>query len=240
MSSDPEQIRQQIEQTRNELSSDVDALTDRVNPRRLAGDRVDQARGAFSRMKEKVMGRQDGHGAGQRMSHATDSMRQKGGQATDSMRHMGGQATDSMRNMGNQAGQRMSSAADSVRNEARSLGQQSREQAHGNPLAVGLIAFGAGLLISSLIPPTRQERQLAGQARDMVGGHSDQLRQQVRHQATQVGQNIGKDMRGFAQDAARSVGSSAVKGLSAIGQEGRSAAHDVGGQAREAAGELRR
>ena len=55
MSSDPDRIRREIETTRNELSSDVDALTDKVNPRRIAGDRVGQARGAVTRAKEKMM-----------------------------------------------------------------------------------------------------------------------------------------------------------------------------------------
>ncbi|MEK8109107.1 DUF3618 domain-containing protein [Micromonospora sp. M12] len=45
VSSDPDQIRREIETTREELSNDVDALTDRVNPRRIAGDRVGQAAG---------------------------------------------------------------------------------------------------------------------------------------------------------------------------------------------------
>ncbi|MEU8084329.1 DUF3618 domain-containing protein [Micromonospora sp. NPDC049101] len=93
MSSDPDRIRREIETTRTELSNDVDALTDRVNPRRIAGDRAGQARDAFARAKEKMMG-SSGH-------------------------------------LGQEAGQRMSHAAGSVRDETRSLGQQSREQAQG-------------------------------------------------------------------------------------------------------------
>lgn len=198
MSTDPERIRQQIEHTRNELSSDINALADMVNPRRIAGDRVGQARGAFNRAKEKVMGTQqmDGHGAAQRMS----------------------------------------SAAGSVREEARSLGHQSREQAQGNPLAAGLIAFGAGLVASALIPPSRPERQWAGQAKGMVTEHSGVLREQ----ASQVGHQLRDDLRQPAQQAARSVGSTAVHGASAVGQQGRSAAQQVRGQAQEATGELRR
>jgi hypothetical protein len=51
--SDPDRIRWEIENTRNELSSDIDALADRVNPRRMAGERVGQARGALTRVKER-------------------------------------------------------------------------------------------------------------------------------------------------------------------------------------------
>jgi hypothetical protein len=230
MSNDPDRIRWEIENTRNELSSDVDALADKVNPRRIAGERVGQARGAFTRAREKVMGVQsDGHGAAQRMSQATG---QRMSHAADSAREFGGQSRD-----------RMSHAADS----ARAFGEQSRQQAQGNPLAAGLIAFGAGLLVSSLIPSSRPERHWAGQARDMVGEHSDQLRAQARHlreQAGEVGREMGHEvshnMRGPAREAARAVGSTAASGASAVRDQGRSAAHQMQGQAHETADDLRR
>lgn len=234
MSNDPDRIRWEIENTRNELSSDVDALADKVNPRRIAGERVGQARGALTRAREKVMGVQsDGHGAAQRMSHATGQR----------MSH----AADSARGLGEQSRERMSHVAGSVREEARSLGQQSRQQAQGNPLAAGLIAFGAGLLVSSLIPASRPERQWAGQAKEMVSEHSDQLRAQAGHlreQASEVGREVGHEMRHNlrepAQEAARAVGSTAVIGASAVRDQGRSAAHQMQGQAHEAADDLRR
>ncbi|MEV1330299.1 DUF3618 domain-containing protein [Micromonospora costi] len=234
MSTDPDLIREQIEQTRRDLSSNVDALTDKVDPRRIAGDRVGQARGAFTRVKEKVMGSQmDGHGAAQRMS---GSMQQMSGQAGQKM----SSAAGSMQHMTGQAGQRMSDAAGSVRDEARSMGQQSRQQMQGNPLAAGLIAFGAGLLASALIPPSRRERQWTGQAREMVGHQVSEHSGQLREQASHVGHEFRENMRGPAQEAARSVGSTAIKGASQMREQGRSAAQHVRGQTHEAAGELRR
>ncbi|MGY0005261.1 DUF3618 domain-containing protein [Micromonospora sp. I033] len=208
MSNDPDRIRAEIENTRSDLSSDVDALTDRVNPRRIAGERVGQARGALTRVREKVMGvGMDGHGAGERMSRTAGSVR------------------DEARSLGQQS-----------RDQARSLGQQSREQAQGNPLAAGLIAFGAGLLVSSLIPPSRPERQVAGRARGMVGEHSAGLRAQ----ASQVGHELRDNLREPAQQAAQSVRSSAAQGASAVRDQGRSAAHQVQDETREAANEVRR
>ncbi|MFI5926112.1 DUF3618 domain-containing protein [Micromonospora sp. NPDC051543] len=195
--SDPDRIRWEIETTRNELSSDVDALADKVNPRRIAGDSVGQARGALTRAKEKMMG--------------------------------------SSNHLGQDASQRMSHAAGSVRDETRSLGQQSRAQAQGNPLAAGLVAFGAGLLAASLIPPSGRERQLAGRARDLVSEHSGELRQQ----ASQVGHQVQDNLREPAQQAAQSVRSSAQQGMSAVRDQGRSATGQVQGQAHAAADQLR-
>ncbi|MEV1153943.1 DUF3618 domain-containing protein [Micromonospora chokoriensis] len=197
MSSDPDRIRREIETTRDELSSDIDALADKVNPRRIAGESVGQARGALTRAKEKMMGNS---------SH-----------------------------LGQEAGQRMSHAAGAVRDETRSLGQQSREQAQGNPLAAGLVAFGVGLLAASLIPPSGRERQLAGRARGLVSEHSDELRQQ----ASQVGHQMQDNMREPAQQAAQSVRSSAQQGMSAVRDQGRSAAGQVQGEAHAAADDLR-
>ncbi|MGI5524246.1 DUF3618 domain-containing protein [Micromonospora sp. CA-259024] len=197
MSSDPDRIRREIETTRNELSSDVDALADKVNPRRIAGDSVGQARGALTRAKEKMMG--------------------------------------SSNHLGQEAGQRMSHAAGSVRDETRSLGQQSREQAQGNPMAAGLVAFGVGLLAASLIPPSGRERQLAGRARSMVSEHSDELRQQ----ASQVGHQVQDNLREPAQQAAQSVRSTAQQGVSAVRDQGRSATGQVQGEAHAAANDLR-
>ena len=45
-SSDPDVIRRQIEDTRRELSYDVDALNEKVNPARVVDRRVSAAKGA--------------------------------------------------------------------------------------------------------------------------------------------------------------------------------------------------
>ncbi|MET8039710.1 DUF3618 domain-containing protein [Micromonospora sp. NPDC005215] len=215
MSSDPDRIRREIETTRTELSNDVDALTDKVNPRRIAGDSVGQARGAFTRAKEKVMG----------------SSSHMGQEASQRMSHMAGSVRDETRSLGQQSREAMGS----VRDEARSLGQQSREQAQGNPMAAGLVAFGVGLLAASLIPPSGRERHLAGQARTMVSEHSDQLRDQ----ASQVGHQMQDNLREPAQQAAQSVRSTAQQGVSAVRDQGRSAAGQVQGEAHAAADDLR-
>src|SRR5688572_23183280 len=39
-------------------------------------------------------------------------------------------------------------------------------KAEGNPLAVGLIAFGVGLVVASLIPASEKEKDVAGSVQD--------------------------------------------------------------------------
>jgi gas vesicle protein len=54
--STPDQIRADIERTRLELSSNVDALGDKVSPSHVAHRQVDRAKGAVTGVKDRVMG----------------------------------------------------------------------------------------------------------------------------------------------------------------------------------------
>jgi hypothetical protein len=56
MSNNPEEIKRDIEATREELSRDVDALSEKVSPARVLERRVDKAKGAVGGVKDKVMG----------------------------------------------------------------------------------------------------------------------------------------------------------------------------------------
>ena len=196
---DPDQIRQEIERTRADLSDNVNALTYKVSPSRMVNDRVDRARGAFRGVKERIMGT---------ASDVTDS-----------------------------AGDRLSSTASSVRDATSTVGDKAtaapqvlREKAEGSPLAAGLVAFGVGLVISSLIPPTDREQQLAGQVKEKVSEHSDELKEK----ATQIGQEVKENLREPAQQAVESVKSTASDATDTVKEQGRAAARDVTNQAQEA------
>jgi hypothetical protein len=56
MSNNPEDIKRDIEATREELSRDVDALSEKVSPSRVLERRVDKAKEAVGGVKDKVMG----------------------------------------------------------------------------------------------------------------------------------------------------------------------------------------
>jgi uncharacterized protein YjbJ (UPF0337 family) len=74
--SDPDAIRAEIERTRGNLSSDVNAFTDRVSPGNVARRQVGRARGAAVGLKDRVMGtaHQAGEGMGSATSSAADSL----------------------------------------------------------------------------------------------------------------------------------------------------------------------
>jgi Protein of unknown function (DUF3618) len=197
-SSDPDVIRRQIEDTRRELSYDVDALNEKVNPARVVDRRVTAAKSRVSNLKEKVMG----------TAHDTHS----------SAQGMASNAAGSVQGAASSAADAIQSAPDTV-----------IRQAQGNPLAAGMIAFGVGWLVSSLLPATQKEQQLAQQAESAVREHKDALLEP----AKQAAQEMGDQLKPAAQEAMESVKSTAQDAAATVKDESKSAAQDVQGQAQQ-------
>jgi uncharacterized protein YjbJ (UPF0337 family) len=209
-SSDPEVIRRQIEDTRRELSYDVDALNEKVNPARVVDRRVTAAKGRLTNVKEKVMG------------SAQDT--------TSSAQGMASNAAGSVQNAASTAADSVQSAAASAAGAVQQAPDAIVRQAQGNPLAAGLIAFGVGWLVSSLLPASEKEKQLAQQAESTVREHKDTLLEP----AKQAAQEIGDQLKPAAQQAVESVKSTAQDAAGTVAEEGRSAAAEVQGQAEQA------
>ncbi|MDQ1661085.1 MAG: hypothetical protein QOJ68_1065, partial [Blastococcus sp.] len=107
--------------------------------------------------------------------------------------------------------------------------QQIVRQTQGNPMAAGLIAFGVGWLVSSLLPASEKEKELAQQAESAVREHKDTLLEP----AKQAAQEIGEQLKPAAQDAMESVKATAQDAASTVTEQGKSAAEDVKGQAKD-------
>lgn len=206
-SSDPDVIRRQIEDTRRDLGYDVDALNEKVNPARVMDRRVSAAKGRMTRMKEAVMG-----SASDTTSTAHDRMSGMAG----SMQETASGTADRVQDMA-------SSAADTVQQAP----QMVRRQAEGNPLAAGLIAFGVGWLVSSLLPASEKETQLAQQAESTVREHKDTLLEP----AKQAAQDMREQLQPAAEQAVQEVRSTAQDAATTVKEEGRSRAQDVQDQA---------
>jgi hypothetical protein len=208
-SSDPDVIRRQIEDTRRELSYDVDALNEKVNPARVVDRRMTAAKGRMSRMKDKVMG------------SAQDT--------SYSAQHHASNAAGSVQGAASSAADSVQSAASTAVDTVQQTPDMIVRQTQGNPMAAGLIAFGVGWLVSSLLPATEKERQLAQQAETAVKENKDALLAP----AKQVAQEIGEELRPAAEQAVQEVKSTAQDAAQTVKDEGQSAAQDVKGQAQE-------
>ena len=137
---DPEQIRDDIEQTQRELSADVDALTTKLSPQRVVHDRIQRARTAVGSMKQRVTG-----GAAQKASA-------DGGTAAP--------AADAATGTVASAKGTVSSATSSAAKTAGTVTAAAVRGIQANPVAAVLIAFGAGWLLAALLPsPVRRSER---------------------------------------------------------------------------------
>jgi len=100
------------------------------------------------------------------------------------------------------------SAAASLSDSASSVVHGTRDAAEGNPLAVGLIAFGAGLVAAAVFPATRTERDIAERAQPMLEKAASGAMPAARHVIEELepaAQDTMADLRDSAMDAVSNV-----------------------------------
>jgi hypothetical protein len=121
------------------------------------------------------------------------------------------------------AGDSTTSGLHSAAGTAMSAPQSVKQQTQGNPLAAGVIAFGAGWLISSLLPASEKEKQATMQAKDKVSEHSDTLTAPLKEAA----QGAKENLEPHAKQAAESVKSTATDAADNVKGEAKSAKDDL-------------
>jgi hypothetical protein len=126
------------------------------------------------------------------------------GSAGDAAQDVGGTARD---------------AAGSVVEGARRAPDKVIEQTQGNPIAAGLIAFGGGLLVASLIPPSEAEQRVAGQVVEKA--------QPVRDELERAGHEVVEDLRSTAEQGAEQVKQRATEAVGTVQEDARASAGNV-------------
>jgi len=131
---------------------------------------------------------------------------------------------------GEHARDRFADTADSMKQNLSGAGEtvkaaprQAMRQARGNPLAAGLIAFGAGALAAALIPETRAERRAARQIRDEAGQYVEPVVDSLKESA----QSVGQDAKTVAQDSAHQIRDTATDAARTTKQEAQRQAADL-------------
>lgn len=127
------------------------------------------------------------------------------------------EADGGMREAAGEMRERAGEMTDSVRQAPSAVERYTR----GNPLAVGLMAVGAGALIASLLPETRQERRMAGKIQPKI--------EEAASEVAEVGRDVAEEVKGTAQE-----------GMSRVQETARSAGEEMKEDARRAGDEVRR
>lgn len=154
---DPEQIRAEIAQTRAQLGQDLDTLAEKVTPSKVVERRVDATKEAVSSVKEKIMGS---------ATSAKDSVMGTAGSAGHSVGDTAGSAGSSVAGAAHATADAAGSAVGTVGSAAAQAPTVAKQKAAGNPIAAGIVAFGLGWLVSSLVPASQKEQQGASRLKD--------------------------------------------------------------------------
>ncbi|HEX6076079.1 MAG TPA: DUF3618 domain-containing protein [Micromonosporaceae bacterium] len=224
MAQAPDRIRDDIETTRADLTRDVDMLADRTLPNRVVRRRWGAVRGRMRVVSEKVMGtpsyRTQGYPGGPAESTSSEKARSAAGGVQDMAQRAGDKASEAT-----------SRAAETVQQAPTAVRQQTR----GNPLAAGLIAFGAGLLTASLLPESEAEKRAAQRLQEEAGDLVDRVREPL----AQSAQQLKEDVSGSVRQATDQVKETARDAARTTAEEGKGATRDAAQQTRQAARDTR-
>ena len=210
--STPEEIRQEIERTRAELSENVNALGDSASPSNIARGQVDKVKEGAAGLKERVFGSPDDRYDDGLMGDARSRLSDSG---------------DNAAGMVSDARQAVSDAP-----------QQLKSGTRGNPIAAGLIAMGIGALIGGLIPASQKETEAAAQLKEAAEPLVDQAKQmanEAKDNLQPVVQDAVGSMKSVAKDAGDNVKQDAVQAKDEVTDEAKTSADNVKGDAQHAA-----
>ena len=200
MGKSAQELRYDIERTREDLGETLDAIGDRVSPGRIVQRRTERVRNALTSVKTSVMG---------------------AGESAQTGVHAG------VDNVQEQA----SSAVGTVADAARQAPQQVLRQTEGNPLAAGLVAFGVGLIVASVIPATKPEQQAAAAVQDAI--------EPLKERAVEAAEQVKAEVGGAARSAAEQVKETAGQAAEEVRDQAQASAQQVKDDAQSAAEETK-
>ena len=108
---------------------------------------------------------------------------------------------------------------------------QVRARTQGNPLAAGLIAFGAGMLFSSLIPASEKERVAAETLKSKAEPLTTEL--------TEAAKDVAEGLKVPTQEAMENVKATSREAADHVKAEGQTAVDDVKYRAADAPDNIR-
>ena len=103
---------------------------------------------------------------------------------------------------------RASEIKDEAMDAARRAPEAARRQYEGNPLAAGLLAFAAGLVVAALLPETEREQELARSvqphlesAASEVGSAAQETAEALKPQAREAAEHVKQQAQQSAESA---------------------------------------
>ena len=157
-----------------------------------------------------------------REANPTTIAKRKVGRMTSAVGGVRDRVMGSAQDAGSSLADAQSSAADAAQSAPRAV----RRHTQGNPLAAGLIAFGAGLLVASMLPASKREQEAALAVKEKAEPLTQEL--------TDVAKDAAQNLKEPAQNATQAVKETVTEAADTVKAEGTSAAQDVQGRAADA------
>lgn len=214
----PEEILGDIRDTREEMSAILDQIEDRVSPTRIRDRQTARIRSGWRQVRDTVMG------AAEETGSRTQSRWR--------------QVRDTVMGAAEETGFRISEAETKAREQVREGATKTAEivrsapetavaSTRGNPLAAGLVAFGIGALVGSLVPATRREQQAADELRD-------RFEEPVKQQALNAVREGRDRLQEPARQAVDTVKETTVDAVQTVRDQARESARSVQAEAQTA------
>lgn len=195
MGTTEDELRREAAMERDRMGDTLEAIGDRLSPERMVERRRAAVGRTWYRVRTSVMGSPDYE------EPATARMREQARGTAQS-------AMDTAKEGAQTAADTAKQAAQGVQRGIQQTPETIKEQAAGNPIAAGLVAFGTGMLLASLLPKSQTEERVAQQARPELEGAMEQLKsagQDVAGQAKEHAQDAAEELRSHGTDAASNV-----------------------------------
>ena len=237
MASDTEALTRDIRRARADLATTLEALGDRVAPKKVVArakadvaERVEQVRERVSpaRIVER---RTERLRLGIR-SVQDSLMERKDDVVRGNQLEAGARVTDTVRARSQRVAERTSDVAGTVADRAQRAPGGLRAKAGEHPFVAGLLAFGGGVLVASLVAPSNRERKIARQVTETA--------QPVKDQAIEAGRSVADEIQETAQDRAAQVKKQAGKAATEVKQQARASTQRTKGQAKKATTQVKR
>lgn len=247
MGKEPDEIRQEIEETRNRMGETVEAIGYKTDVPARARDSVQEKKenlvSSVTGLKDRVVGSIVGtkESVGGSVSNATSSFSDSVGNVSGSV---AGSVTDAGRSLsdaGHAAAGRIGDATPSAQ-EIRQGVQRTAGLAQENPVGLALGSIAVGFIAGLMVPATRIERQKVGPVADELvdraratGEEAVERGKQVAQEAAQTARQVAQETKETAQQAAHEGVESLKETAQEQGQEFASSAQQnvTGGDAIE-------
>lgn len=145
---------------------------------------------------------------------------------TDKIKGAFGSVRERIMGAADDAGSSVQGAGSSAASGVADAAHAAKAKAQGNPLAVGLIAFGAGLVLASLIPSSEKEKEVASAVKEQA--------QPLLAEAQSVAKDVGAHLKEPAQDAVAAVKETAADAVDNVKSDATDAASSVTDRAQDA------